>query len=138
MSKKTAILTVIALVLAAASLFLYLDSRPPSKIQIAYRIIPAGKSTAVVFYLDPAYPMTRVKVTSVDDAQTNNHPHALWEIVPNGKPVTKAQFLYGENIAGMKPVIPGVAPEPLESASKYLLVVNFARDVRGECTFSAH
>src|SRR5436309_2406070 len=129
MSKKTAILIVTALVLAAVSLFLYLDSLPPSKIQIAYRIFPAGKSSSVVFFIDPAYPMTRIKVTSVEEAESNPHPHSLWEVVPDKKPVTKTDFTYGENIPGMKPFIPGTTPEPLDPKGKYQLVVSFVKDV---------
>jgi len=136
MSKKTAILVSVALVLAAVSVFLYLDSRPPSKIQIAYRILSKGGASSVVFFVDPAYPITRIKVTSVEEAQSNPHPHSLWEIVPDQKPVTKTEFTYGENIAGMKPFIPGTTPEPLDAKSKYQLVVSFLKDVRGECTFS--
>ncbi len=138
MSKKTAILILIAVVLAAASLFLWFDSMPPSKIQIAYRIIPAGGTRAIVFYLDPAYPMTRIKVTSFEEAQTNAHPHALWELVPDNKPVTKTEFVYGENIAGMKAFIPGMTPEPLDPNGKYFLLVSFTKNVRGECTFESN
>jgi hypothetical protein len=137
MSKKTAILIFIALVLGAISLFLWLDSRPPSKIQIAYRIIPVGRTSSIVFYLDPAYPMTRIKVTSVAEAETNQYPHALWEIVSDGKPVTKAAFIYGENIPGMKAFVPGTQPEQLDPSSKYFLLVTFAKNVRGECTFAS-
>jgi hypothetical protein len=137
MSKKTAILIFVALVLGAVSLFLWLDSRPPSKIQIAYRIVPTGRTSSVVFYLDPAYPMTRIKVTSVAEAETNQHPHALWEIIPENKPVTKTEFIYGENIPGMKAFIPGTQPEPLDPDSKYFLLVSFAKNVRGECTFNS-
>jgi hypothetical protein len=138
MSKKTAILILVAVILAAASLFVWFDSMPPSKIQIAYRIIPVNGARTVVFYLDPAYPMTRIKVTSVTEAETNGHPHSVWELVPDGKPVTKTEFIYGENIAGMKPFFPGTKPEPLDPDSKYLLVVSFAKNVRGECTFASH
>lgn len=137
MSKKTAILIFIALVLAAGSLYLWLDSMPPSKIQIAYRIIPAGGTRAVVFYLDPAYPMTRIKVMTAADAQTNAHPHALWELVPDNKPVTKTEFIYGEAIPGMKPLITGSKAESLDANTKYFLLVSFAKNVRGECTFES-
>jgi hypothetical protein len=137
MSKKTAILIFVALVLGAGSLFLYFDSLPPSKIQIPYRIIPAGGKNAVVFYIDPPYPMTRIKVTSVAEAQSNAHPHALWEIVPANKPVTKTTFVYGENIPGMKPFIPDTTPEPLDPHSKYLLVVDFVKNVHGQVTFDS-
>src|SRR5436190_3484892 len=102
MSKKTAILITVALVLGAVSLFLYFDSLPPSKIQIASRIIPAGPGhNTIIFLLDPACPMMRVKVISLAEAETNQHPHALWELIPTGKPVSKTEFLYGENIPGM-------------------------------------
>jgi hypothetical protein len=136
MSKKTAILIVTALILAAISLFLYFDSLPPSKIQIAYRVLSHGHVSSVVFFIDPAYPITRIKVTSLDEAETNPHPHSLWEIVPDKKPVTKTEFTYGENIAGMKPFIPGTTPEPLDPKGKYQLVVSFLKEVRGECTFT--
>jgi hypothetical protein len=135
MSKKTAILIFVAVVLAAVSCYLWFDSMPPSKIQIAYRIIPTGNTGTIVFYLDPAYPMTRIKVMTAADAQSNPHPHALWEIVPETKPVTKTQFVYGESIPGMKPFIPGSKAEALDPGTKYFLLVNFAKNVRGECTF---
>jgi hypothetical protein len=136
MSKKTAILIATALILAAISLFLYFDSLPPSKIQIAYRVLSNGRASSVVFFVDPAYPMTRIKVTSLDETESNPHPHSLWEIVPDKKPVTKTEFAYGENIAGMKPFIPGTTPEALDPKGKYQLLVNFVKDVRGECTFT--
>ena len=96
MSKKTAILITVALILGAISLFLWLDSIPPSKIQIAYRIVPSGKTSAIVFFLDPPYPMTRIKVISLDEAETNAHPRSIWELIPDTKPVTKAELIYGE------------------------------------------
>lgn len=137
MSKKTAILITVALILAAVSLFLWLDSMPPSKIQIASRIIPNGKSSAVVFLLDPTYPMTRIKVISLAEAETNDHPHAVWELVPTGKPIVRSEFTYGENISGMKPFIPDSPAEPLDPNTKYQLVVSFVKNVRGECVFSS-
>jgi hypothetical protein len=129
-SKKTAILILVAVILGGISLFLYFDSLPPKKIQIAYRIVPAGKTSAVEFLLDPAYPMMRIKVTPANEPM-----HALWELTPVNKPVTKDAFVYGEEIPGMKPLIPGAKPEPLDPTSKYLMVVSFAKNVRGECTF---
>jgi hypothetical protein len=137
MSKKTAILITVALILGAVSLYLWLDSIPPSKIQIASRNIRVGGASTTVFLLDPAYPMTRVKVISVADAETNQHPHVLWELVPAGKPVTKDQFVYGESIAGMKPFIPDTKPEPLDPNTKYQLLVTFVKNVRGECVFNS-
>ena len=89
MSKKTAILITVALVLGAVSLYLWLDSMPPSKIQIASRNIRVGGAQYNRLSFDPAYPMTRVKVISVAEAQTNEHPHVLWELVPADKPVMK-------------------------------------------------
>jgi hypothetical protein len=137
MNKKTLVLVAVALLLGAISLFLWLDSRPETKIQIASRIVRAGAGTVVVFLLDSPYPMTRIKVTSVEEGKTNSHPHAVWDVVADPKPVKKTEFVYGENIAGMKPFLPGMTPEPLEPNAKYLLVVTLGKNLRGECVFDA-
>lgn len=137
MSKKTAILILVAVILAAISLFLWLDQMPVTKIQIASRNVHVGKTSVTVFMIDSQEPITRIKVTSVEEARTNDHPHALWELIPDNKPIKKSEFAYGENIPGMKPFIPGTKPEALEPDSKYFLVVNLGKTLRGECVFDA-
>jgi hypothetical protein len=100
------------------------DWRGPTTIQIGYRTLPQPGPNAVeplVFLLDRKWRLTSVRVVSADEARTNAHPRALWDLVSKdgSEPVTHLH--YGADLPGMKPRYPGIKAEKLDPQHTYLV-----------------
>jgi hypothetical protein len=132
MRKQTGFLIVAALVLAAAYAFFFTDWFGQKSIHILFRM----RGRQPIFGLEGReYRLTTVKVVRADDATTNKYPHALWHLVADEKgsePVT--DFVYGETLKGMKPKVPGTAPEAVQPNTNYRLILE-AGKIKGEREF---
>ena len=140
MKTQTKFLIFALILLGATYAYLFTDWFAEKKIQIKYRILPghvaAGAVEPVMFYLEKEYPITSIKVITLADAATNKYPHALWELVPQSNSVPVTDFIYGENPAGMKPKIAGLAAEALAPNVKYRVFLETAK-LKGEKDFEA-
>jgi hypothetical protein len=142
MKNQTKFLIFFALVLGAIYAYRFTDWFSEKKIQIKYRVMAGrGEKSAgadpVTFYLmDRAYELTSVKVISLDEAATNKYPRAYWHLVSDSNSVSVADFLYGENLAGMKPKVPGLAAWPLKAGGNYRIFIE-AGKLKGEKDFQA-
>ncbi|MEO6335656.1 MAG: hypothetical protein ABIP71_02395 [Verrucomicrobiota bacterium] len=129
-----------AIILGAIYAYLFTDWFAEKKIQIKYRILPgrgaAGGVEPIMFYLEKEYPITSIKVISLADAATNKYPHALWELVSQSNSVPVTDFIYGENPAGMKAKIAGLAAEALAPNGKYRIFLETTK-LKGEKDFEA-
>ena len=140
MNKRTVWLVGAALVLAGAYMRYFFDWHRQTKIQIfcekSRQSILAGNETpALMFHFTNSYPVTSIEVVEAEDARTNKYPHALWHVVAADAPVPTTSFSYGTAIPGMKPEIATALPEPLQPDTKYSLVVEAAKHLKGEITF---
>ena len=137
MKNRTVFLVLAALILGAVYAYKFTDWFAKKEIQIKYRSMPGRSATfgnAVSFYLDREYKITSIKVISMDDAVTNKYPRALWYLVSDSNSVPVTDFTYGGLIAGMKPKIAGVAPEPLRGDGNYRVEIE-AGKFKGEKDF---
>lgn len=138
MEKRTYVLIFCAALLGAIYIYKFTDWFEEKEIQIIYRnLSPRGGGRGAMettFYLNKEYPLTAVKVVSVDEAATNKYPHALWQLVSESNSVPVGDFIYGESVAGMKTKIAGVAAEPLLAGAKYRIMVEAGRR-KGEKVF---
>jgi len=98
------------------------------------RFRAAGTSATVAFGLDREYRLTEVKVVPLAAWQTNSATVPVWHLTGNRKSAPIKFFLYGENINGMKPVVAGVKPGPLEDRVTYRLFVS-AGSLKGQHDF---
>ena len=128
MTKKNWILIFCTLVLAVVYVCFFTDWFKPVTIQISHtaRPVPSRSSrgaimTAVVFGLDQNYRLTEIKVVPLAEWQTNHSVLPLWHLVSSTKSAPIKFFLYGQNIDGMKPAMPGAQPKPLEANVIYRL-----------------
>jgi hypothetical protein len=129
-----------ALVLAGAYMRYFFDWHKRTEIQIfcekSRRAILGGSETpGLVFHFTTSYPLTSIEVVDAEDALTNKYPHVLWHVVAAAAPVPMTSFSYGAAIPGMKPEISTALPEPLQADTKYSLVVEAAKNLRGQITF---
>ncbi len=143
MKSRTLFLIIAALILGAVYAYKFTDWFQPKQIQISFRTIDrrgeavSGPASPITFFLGKEYPLTSLKVISVEEAVTNKYPHALWHLVPENGPALTENVRYGVVPAGMKLKIPGLNAEPLQPDTKYLLLVE-AGKFKGEKEFQAH
>jgi hypothetical protein len=140
MNQRTVLLVGAALALAGAYLAFFIDWHKRPEIQIfcekSRQAIMGGSDTpGLVFHFTNAFPLTSIKVVAAEDARTNKYPHALWYVVAADAPVPTTSFSYGAAIPGMKPEISTATPEPLQADTKYSLVVQAGKNLKGEITF---
>jgi hypothetical protein len=140
MNKRTVLLVCAALALAGAYIVFFMDWHKRPKIQIFMEksrrsLLGGSEDPAIFFHFTNAYPLTSIEVVEADDARTNKYPHALWHVVAADAPVPTTSFSYGAAIPGMKPEISTADPEPLDSDTEYLLLVEAGKDLKGKITF---
>ncbi|MGA2750515.1 MAG: hypothetical protein ABSG59_17220 [Verrucomicrobiota bacterium] len=134
MNTRTVSLVGLAVILAAVYVTFFTDWRKHKKIQIYWTQSRSGPPT-IMFYLDKEYALTSVKVVPAEEARTNKYAHALWDIVAASNSAPTKTFDYGQNIPGMKPVVPTAQPEPLDADTRYCLLIEAQNNLKGEITF---
>lgn len=131
MTKKNILIFVLVLLLGGLSFYLNRNRFGSEPLHISHRSMPprgeraGGRSAAapVFFLFNKGFKPKSIKVFVVSDAETNKYPHAIWNLVPDSKPVAISQFIYGDRVSGMRPAVEGVGPEPLVPGVPYRLVV---------------
>ena len=141
MPRKQWLLLAVALVLAVIYVGCFTDWFKHKDIGISSthrpifsRLSTAGNGASVAFGLDRAYRLTEVKVVPLAAWQTNPAVVPLWHLVGNRKSAPVKIFLYGQNLRGLQPVVPGAKPGPLEDSITYRLFVS-AGSVTGHHDF---
>ena len=143
MTKKTIIVIVFGVLLAGLSLYLNRDRFKSEPVQIGDRtLLPRGTArrgrtpaNSVVFLLNRPLELTSVRVVLAADIATNKYPHAIWELTSESNSIPIKDFVYGANIRGMKPVVPGAVADPLQPGVKYRLLVE-AGSIKAEHEFT--
>jgi len=107
---------------------------PKKSIRLRYR--PSLTNSAIMtFNLDHAYQLTEVKVVRLADWQTNKSVLPVWHLTSDSNSVPTKRFYYGAPLRGMKPVVPGNRPKPLETNVTYRLFLTTG-SVQGQHDFS--
>ena len=131
MTKKSWILVFCALVLVVVYVCFFTDWFKPTIIQISHTARPlpsrsprSATTVAVAFGLDRDYRLTEIKVVPLAEWQTNHSVLPLWHLVSDPKSAPTKFFIYGQNIDGMKPAMPGAQPKSLETDVVYRLFLS--------------
>jgi hypothetical protein len=136
MTKRNWFLISVAFVLVGVYVFYFTDWFTPKTIHITSinartsrairaRNLNADSTTVpILFKLGRPYKLTELKVVALDEWQTNKNCLPLWHLIADTNPVPIEQpFNYGQRIPGMKPELPGLRAQPLQSGIKYRLFV---------------
>ncbi|MGD1089565.1 MAG: hypothetical protein ABR955_12715 [Verrucomicrobiota bacterium] len=141
MERKQWILVVIAFLLAGIYVVYFTDWFRHKSIQIHYtsrpmpsRIPRGAASPMVMFGFDKNFRLTEVKVVLLAEWQTNRDTPPVWHLISDSKSAPVERFIYGQNIRGMKPAIPGAQAELLESNLTYRIFVQ-AGSLKGQRDF---
>jgi hypothetical protein len=139
MKKKNILIVVLIILLGGLSLYLNRDWFASEEIQISHRSVsprrlskrvPVAKTAAnsVVFFLNRKVKLTSVKVVLASDIQTNEYPHAIWNLVSDSNSVPVRDFIYGAPIRGMRLAVKGVPADPLEPGVNYRVLIEAGSD----------
>jgi hypothetical protein len=128
MRKKEIILVVALLVLGAVYIhfFTHWFEKPAIGIMASIRPNrrPGGSPFMVVFTLNCDYKLTSLKVLPMEDDKYNPLALPVWHLVSDSNSVPVKAFRYGQSIAGMKPALKGVHPDPLTPGMVYRLILS--------------
>ena len=148
MTKKQSVLLVIVVVLLCVYVYYFIDWFVLENIQIvhifwSYMPLWWGRgcisddnllANTVSFGFNLKYRLTKIKVIPVSDLATNKYAHPIWHLVSESNSVPTKAFVYGMNIQGMHPKVPGARPDPLQPGIAYRLFVD-AGELKGEHEF---
>jgi hypothetical protein len=141
MDKRQWFLCTVVIVLAGLYMCFFTSWFKPTIIRISNttRPVPSRVSrnamtAAMMFSLDGSYRLTDVKVVPLAEWQANHSVLPLWHLVSDSKSAPTKFFVYGHDIDGMKPIIPGAQPKPLQTNVVYRLFVSTS-SVNGQHDF---
>ena len=145
MSKTGISLSILLVMLAGAYICWFTDLFRKQSIQIIPVLRPGTPSTIppevdgvpvlpVVFGLKGKFALTQVKVVNPQELATNKNAQPLWHLVSDSNSPPVPSITYGGKIPGMRPAVPGTAPQPLSPDVPYQLQIE-AGKVRGETNF---
>lgn len=144
MTKKSVLLVLFAVGLAAIYVFWFSDWFHPRTMKISntYRNLhprrPHGDSLPdLIFHVNPRIGLTELKVVPLAGFQTNKDVLPVWHLVSDSNSAPISTFYYGEFIHGMRPAIHGLHAEPLETNVTYRMFLAAGR-VKGEHDFELH
>jgi hypothetical protein len=140
MNNRTILLVCAVLALTGAYMRYFMDWHKRAGIQIFCEksraaLLGGSETPGLIFHFANPYPLTSIEVVAAEDARTNKHPHILWHLVAAGAPVPTISFGYGEAIPGMKPEISAAVPEELDADTKYFLLVEAGKKLKGQLNF---
>ena len=82
----------------------------------------------MVFLANRKLKLTSVKVVLVRDIQTNEYPHAIWDLVSDSNSIPVKDFIYGAPIRGMRPAVKGDTADPLQPGVNYRVLIEAGSD----------
>ncbi|HEX9048100.1 MAG TPA: hypothetical protein VF988_13830 [Verrucomicrobiae bacterium] len=145
MSKKNGILILCAVAMAVIYAVWFTNWFEPSSVKIFHthrnprpnmRRGPGGGAMPnLIFGVNHPMRFTELKVVSLSGFETNKNVLPVWHLVSDSNSVPVKTFFYGQFIGGMRPMIKGVRPEPLESNVTYRMFIS-AGKLRGEHDFA--
>ena len=146
MTKNGIVLSVVAVLLAAAYVYFFTDWFTKDYIQIIPQIRPLRQARPakqnpldtpvqpVSFSLNPKCKLTSVKVVNAADFATNNYATPMWHLISDSNSVPTKAIIYGLPIRGMKPAIPHAKAETLQPDITYTLLLE-AEGIKGRTNF---
>lgn len=144
MSKKSLILILFAIVLAAVYVVWFSDWFRPKKVEVfhTYRnfrqtVLRGNANPSLIFGIRPSRTqLTELKVVVLSEYETNRSAVPLWHLISDSNSVPLLRgFYYGEYIRGMRPAIKGDRAEALETNVTYRMFITAAGNIKGEHDF---
>ena len=132
MTRKSWILIGFALALAIIYAVYFTNGFKPGVIKIYHVTRPTGyamqtrrngPAPPITFGLEETRILTEIKVVPLAAWQTNQNALPVWHLVSDSNPDPVEFFVYGENLRGMNPAVPGAQPQPLQPNIAYRLFV---------------
>ena len=134
MTKKSIENITVVLMLAGIIFYLARGCFVTPKVQIVHHAGPALRfpqfswqdnlSVLPVFFeFDRKLQLTSVRVVPVSPTDTNKNLPPIWQLQAVSRPVATKGFEYGADLPGMKAVVPGSNPLPLDPGKKYRLII---------------
>ena len=140
MRKKEIILIVVLLVLGGVYFHFFTHWFEKQGIGIIASIRPNRRANPpaflVAFTLNGDFKLTSLKVIPLEGDKYNPLAIPVWHLVSDSNSAPVKAFRYGQTIAGMKPALKGVHPDPLTPGVAYRLVLS-AGDASGYKDFTA-
>ncbi len=135
-------LIVATLLLACVYVYHFTGWFKTKTIQISYTERPflsrgparPGQPTILFGFGGQPYQLSEVEVVPLDAGQTNPAAVPVWHLIADSRSVPLDFFVYGRNLPGMKPAMPGSRPKPLETNVTYRLLVRVG-SLKGQCDF---
>jgi hypothetical protein len=136
MTRKYWMLIALTVLLGSLSLYLNQDWFAKDNIQIYHRSRPvrghSGRGRRpdsqpaiepLFFSFDRPLKITSLKVIPVQEIETHQYPHPIWDLVSDSNSVPIKDLVYGMYIPGMRPAVKGAVPDPLQPGAKYRLLI---------------
>ena len=134
MTKKSTENIVVVLMLVSIPLYLARGCFVTEKVRIIHHAGPALRfpqyakqdnvsALPVFFEFDRKLNLSSVRVVPVSETGTNRNLPPVWQIKGVSRSVATKGFEYGADLPGMKAVVAGSEPQPLEPGKKYRLII---------------
>ena len=130
MPKKQHIIGIVILLLVAGAIYMNRDRFMRDPIQVTHRLHRFGGTfndasgvAPLMFEMERKVSLTSIKVVIASEILTNKYAHPLWHLVANPRSTPTKGFLYGMEMPGMRPAIPGAKAEQLTSGPTYRLLL---------------
>ncbi len=130
MQKKQFIWVLALIVLGAVYIHFFTNIGAKRQIGITVSVRPSrrpGETVYPVFFtLNNDYKLTSLKVVPLQNNQFSAGVPPVWHLISDSNSVPTRAFRYGQRIAGMKPALKGVRPDPLVPGTTYRLLLSTA------------
>ena len=117
--------------LAAVYVIWFTDWFRPAHIHIShtvrelhFRRQPGDPQRTLIFGVDPRdIRLTEIKVVPLADFEKNPKTLPVWLLVSDSNSVPIRDFIYGQGIRGMRPLVAGMEPAPLDTNLVYRIMI---------------
>ena len=141
-TQKELALAVLAILLLAAYLIFFTDWFKTKSIHVSHTLrhtpqadrMARNTGAVITFGLDQRIRLNEIKVLALAEWQTNRHAMPLWHLVSDSNSAPVRTFIYGQNLRGMHPAIPGARARPLDTNETYRLLIT-AGKIQGQHDF---
>ena len=131
MTKKNWLLVLFLAVLAAGYVIWFTDWFRPRHIhifhtvrQMHFRRRPSDPDRVVIFGLEPRdLHLTEIKVVSLMDFEKDPKTVPIWRLISESNSVPVRDFVYGQPIRGMHPLVRGMEPGELDTNLVYRIFI---------------
>ena len=142
MTKQKQIFIVTALLLACVYVYYFTGWFKPKIIPISYteryQLLrgPSPKRFPLILFGfgGQRYQLSEIKVVPLAAWQTNQTITPVWYLVSHSRSAPLDSFIYGGNLPGMEPAVPGTHAGPLETNVTYRMYLR-AGSYKGQCDF---